>query len=165
MTDQALSQRVPVTCAGCDKAYTVEPNIRFLRCLCGAETPVRTLCQRLRQSESVWRERAAATRVQPRPEPWVLSESWEDACEREAQQYDAEARLLGEAADALDALQRERDKLREELRVTDDLLNERQRVLDAIPACPAHGACVPHALEWVARRVGAELLAREEGAE
>jgi len=39
--------------------------------------------------------------------------------------------------------------LREELRVTDALLEERQRVLDAIPECPCHGPCVPHALEWI----------------
>lgn len=42
------------------------------------------------------------------------------------------------------------DELLEELRVTDELLKARQGVLDAIPACPVHGAgCVPHALEWV----------------
>ena len=35
------------------------------------------------------------------------------------------------------------------LKVTDSILNERQRLLDAIPECPAHGACVPHALEWI----------------
>ena len=38
----------------------------------------------------------------------------------------------------------------EELLVTDKLLEERNRVMEAIPPCPRHGSqCVPHALEWV----------------
>ena len=40
-------------------------------------------------------------------------------------------------------------ELEDELRVTDHLLSERQRVLDAIPECEVHGPCVPHALEWI----------------
>lgn len=41
--------------------------------------------------------------------------------------------------------------LRRELEVTDRLLTERERVLRAIPECPAHGPdCVPHALKWIA---------------
>ena len=37
-----------------------------------------------------------------------------------------------------------------ELYVTEQLLEERQRVLDAIPECPAHGRnCVPHAIDWI----------------
>lgn len=39
--------------------------------------------------------------------------------------------------------------LAKELAVTEVLLEERQRVLDAIPECPVHGSCVPHALEWI----------------
>ena len=39
--------------------------------------------------------------------------------------------------------------LKHELEVTDELLNERQRVLDAIPECQSHGSCVPHAIEWI----------------
>jgi len=36
------------------------------------------------------------------------------------------------------------------LDVTDKLLTECDRVLDAIPECPAHGPqCVPHAIEWI----------------
>ena len=35
------------------------------------------------------------------------------------------------------------------LKVTDSILNERKRLLDAIPECPLHGGCVPHALEWI----------------
>jgi hypothetical protein len=40
-------------------------------------------------------------------------------------------------------------ELEDELRVADQLLQERQRVLDAIPECKMHGKCVPHALEWI----------------
>jgi hypothetical protein len=39
--------------------------------------------------------------------------------------------------------------IKEELKVTESLLNERQRLLDAIPECPEHGKCVPFALEWI----------------
>lgn len=41
------------------------------------------------------------------------------------------------------------DKLEQELEVTDRLLIETQRLLDAIPECEIHGKCVPHALEWI----------------
>lgn len=46
--------------------------------------------------------------------------------------------------------------LREELTITDMLLNSRtesrDRLLDAIPPCPVHGnRCVPYALEWIER--------------
>lgn len=41
-------------------------------------------------------------------------------------------------------------ELKEELLVAEKLLEQRQRVLNAIPDCPTHGAnCVPHAVEWV----------------
>ena len=43
------------------------------------------------------------------------------------------------------------DRIAEELRATDELLADRQRVLDAIPPCPVHGQCVPHALQWIER--------------
>ena len=39
--------------------------------------------------------------------------------------------------------------LERELIVTESLLNERQKLLDAIPECGLHGKCVPHALEWI----------------
>ena len=38
----------------------------------------------------------------------------------------------------------------EALNVNERLLEDRQRVIDAIPECHAHGNnCVPHALEWL----------------
>lgn len=44
------------------------------------------------------------------------------------------------------------DQLRHEIEVSDALLNDRDRVLNAIPECPVHGSgCVPHALEWIAK--------------
>jgi len=44
--------------------------------------------------------------------------------------------------------------LKKELTVTEQLLEERQRVLDAIPECKTHGACVPHAIEWIEEMKG-----------
>jgi hypothetical protein len=42
--------------------------------------------------------------------------------------------------------------LEAELAVTNKLLAERNRVMEAIPECPEHGSqCVPHALEWIER--------------
>jgi len=41
-------------------------------------------------------------------------------------------------------------KLHQELEVTDNLLAERNRVMEAIPPCSIHGhQCVPHALDWI----------------
>lgn len=52
--------------------------------------------------------------------------------------------------DAIDDAIREIENLRAELKVTDQLLNERMRVMEAIPECESHGSnCVPHAIEWV----------------
>ena len=51
--------------------------------------------------------------------------------------------------------QQERDQamladLREELLVTERLLDDRESVLRAIPACQEHGSgCIPHALKWI----------------
>jgi len=51
------------------------------------------------------------------------------------------------------------EALAKEIKVDDELLAERDRLLDAIPACEAHGnRCVPHAIEWVR----AALAAKEE---
>lgn len=54
--------------------------------------------------------------------------------------------------------------LKAELKVTDELLAERERVLRAIPECPQHGPCVPHALEWIekATRLRDGLAALEQ---
>lgn len=54
------------------------------------------------------------------------------------------------AAILMDGKQLTIDELVGILNVNESLLAERQRVLDAIPECPVHGAnCVPHAIEWV----------------
>ena len=39
--------------------------------------------------------------------------------------------------------------LLDDLKVTNALYEERQKLLDAIPECEIHGKCVPHALEWI----------------
>lgn len=47
----------------------------------------------------------------------------------------------------------ELESLSKELAVTDELLKDRERLLDAIPQCPTHGKCIPHALEWIGNQV------------
>ena len=56
-------------------------------------------------------------------------------------------------------LKRELIEKAEELRITDELLANRNRVMEAIPECELHGhQCVPHALDWIelAKRIIAE---------
>lgn len=54
-------------------------------------------------------------------------------------------------------------QLERELDVTDALLTERNRVLDAIPRCEVHGAqCVPHAIEWIRAAQSASGPTREQ---
>lgn len=52
--------------------------------------------------------------------------------------------------------------LLDEIETGDKIIIERNRLLDAIPACPVHGQCVPHAIEWVEK---AMLMMRELKAE
>ena len=61
------------------------------------------------------------------------------------------------------SVEEELKKLQDELLVTDKLLEERNRVLEAIPECPFHGKqCVPHAVEWIRRvRTLAEIITAE----
>lgn len=52
----------------------------------------------------------------------------------------------GEAA----RLRTELDAAKREIAVDDQLLADRQRILDACP-CPVHGSCIPYVLEQIAR--------------
>lgn len=40
-------------------------------------------------------------------------------------------------------------ELEKELKVSDQLLTDHERLLHAIPECGAHGPCIPHAVEWI----------------
>ena len=44
---------------------------------------------------------------------------------------------------------KEIDGLREEVEIDNKVIAERDRLLNAIPECAAHGQCVPHAIQWV----------------
>lgn len=79
-----------------------------------------------------------------RPNGQPFEEAYRSALERIAR---LESTITAQAAEI--------ERLKAELAVTDPLLNERQRVLDAVPPCPAHGSCVPHALEWIAQQSAA----------
>ena len=49
-------------------------------------------------------------------------------------------------------------ELERELKLTDDLLDRRQEVLDAIPECKEHGVgCIPHAMEWIKKQKEGEV--------
>lgn len=49
-----------------------------------------------------------------------------------------------------DEMSIENKRLKKELIVTDELLSDRQLVLDTIPECSVHGGnCIPHAIEWI----------------
>lgn len=41
------------------------------------------------------------------------------------------------------------EALEVELEVSDKLLEDREALLEAIPQCPVHGKCIPHAIEWI----------------
>jgi hypothetical protein len=58
--------------------------------------------------------------------------------------------LESEFRSELRRLAEENERLKEELAVTDKLLEQRNHVLRAIPECQDHGdQCIPHALEWI----------------
>ncbi len=69
----------------------------------------------------------------------------------------------GTAADALrellEACSVYIQSLKAEIEVDEKLLQERERVLHAIPPCKVHGAdCVPHALDWLQRMMQRDTL-------
>lgn len=74
--------------------------------------------------------------------------------ETKSQALDAGAVLYHKMRERAEAAEAEVTRLKDELKVTDQLLTDRQRVLDAVPPCPAHGPCVPHAVEWIQQRAG-----------
>ena len=66
------------------------------------------------------------------------------------------------AVERVAELEESNRKLSEELKVTEGLYRERQRVLEAIPECNVHGDCIPHALEWIEKMKAIELTAPDE---
>ena len=51
-----------------------------------------------------------------------------------------------------DIHKKERDDLKKELDLTNGLLEDQYRIMDAIPGCEAHGnRCISHAIEWINR--------------
>jgi len=54
--------------------------------------------------------------------------------------------------DAISTQAKELEEVKLELKITEQLWKDRQRVLDAIPECPLHGSCVTHALEWIEKQ-------------
>lgn len=52
--------------------------------------------------------------------------------------------------------------LLEEISIADKIIAERDRLISAIPACPVHGQCVPHAIEWVEKVVLMMRMLKDE---
>ncbi|KWW18821.1 hypothetical protein AS889_04650 [Pseudomonas putida] len=48
-----------------------------------------------------------------------------------------------------DELLAEIERLTEEVALGDKIIAERNRLVDAIPQCAAHGQCIPYAIQWV----------------
>ena len=47
-------------------------------------------------------------------------------------------------------LRKKIETLEAELRITGQLLSDRQKVIDLIPPCELHGSnCLPHAADWI----------------
>lgn len=62
---------------------------------------------------------------------------------------EADTRAKAQLRERAEKAEAEIARLTQELKVTDELLTDRQRVLDAVPPCPVHGSCVPHAVTWI----------------
>ena len=43
-----------------------------------------------------------------------------------------------------------------ELKVLGSLLDERNKLLEVIPKCEIHGACIPHAIDWIEKMKASE---------
>jgi len=73
--------------------------------------------------------------------------------------------LLKAANEELEKLHERIKSLEDELKITEKILTERERVLKAIPECPDHGECVPHALEWIEKaKIVMQAQPREQNA-
>ena len=61
-----------------------------------------------------------------------------------------EMAMLGQQHAEIFDLKKQLNTTQEALEITTKLLEERTRLLKAIPPCEVHGTeCVPHAIEWV----------------
>lgn len=86
------------------------------------------------------------------PEIWVGDKLYREHRPKEWVQIfsDGYCTCSGELAALLTHIK----ELKEHVLVDEALLDERNRLLDAMPECSEHGSqCVPHALEWIAKAV------------
>lgn len=72
----------------------------------------------------------------------------------------------GKCTDACEAtangLEAEVARLKDDLAVREAALVERDKLLRAIPECPDHGPCVPHAVAWVKAQVDGGVVLPSE---
>lgn len=90
----------------------------------------------------------------------VLKHYFRLVCEKAGVPFDGDcaSEVAGIVDDIIEAAANVRT---EELRITGQLLDDRNRVLAALP-CPLHGACVPHALEVIERLKAAAHLVQDK---
>jgi hypothetical protein len=62
---------------------------------------------------------------------------------------DRTRKRMEEAMRLCEAAQKRNAELMEEVTVDDQLLRQLEELLKAVPECPTHGRCIPHAIEWV----------------
>jgi hypothetical protein len=103
-----------------------------------------------------WSPKAIARAVEahhwPPPTYWIrdMLEGIASAWEADRKERDELRRRVIERLEWNRELNAQIEALAKEIKVDDELLAERDRLLDAIPACEAHcNRCVPHAIEWV----------------
>ncbi|AGA72958.1 MULTISPECIES: ead/Ea22-like family protein [Pseudomonas] len=99
---------------------------------------------------------------------WKILSAWHTPDGKGA--HNAEFAAAASPATIL-ALLAEIERLTEEVALDDKIIAERDRLVDAIPQCAAHGQCVPYAIQWVKdaqtdlavlREVGDNLKAENE---
>lgn len=70
--------------------------------------------------------------------------------------------LVADQSDRIASLEQQLAEAREEIEVTDKLLEARNRVISLIPACEAHGdQCLPHAKEWIEQQLAPDQQAKD----
>jgi len=52
----------------------------------------------------------------------------------------------------IETLKKQLTEKEEEIKIDNNLLSDKNRLLHSIPECPVHGTeCIPHAIEWINR--------------
>ncbi len=91
---------------------------------------------------------------------WRNREEAANWIETHARIIEEQDKDLADAKAECERLRGELASAREEIAIDNQLITERDRLVNAIPECPEHGACIPHAIEWVEKTISS-LEARD----